>query len=146
MTEYFSDRELGSKERTVEEIDIKVWGGIYLTIQKRIEDGSFGYSFPEKCHDNKRDVSGYNPEQLALAIQAEIPNLIWELNHQHIPDIYDMLDLIEFVYKNIGYPIELNYHSYWNHHHLSFDVEKGKLLFRDDINLIFKRNGIAFEL
>ncbi|MEX1013650.1 MAG: hypothetical protein WDZ80_00630, partial [Candidatus Paceibacterota bacterium] len=32
------------------------------------------------------------------------------------------------------------------HHHLKFDVEIGKEKFRDRINRIFSRNGIAYEL
>jgi len=38
------------------------------------------------------------------------------------------------------------YHSFFKHYHLTFDDKQGKQEFRESINLIFERNGVAFEL
>ncbi len=38
---YFSDRELGPKPRTTEEISQTVWGGTVLAISSRFSDGFF---------------------------------------------------------------------------------------------------------
>jgi len=56
------------------------------------------------------------------------------------------LDLIQFCYQTVSKPIPGHYHSYFRHHHLSFEEEVGKEAFREKINTIFRRNGIAFIL
>jgi hypothetical protein len=38
-----------------------------------------------------------------------------------------------------------SYHSFFQHHHLTFDQGAGQAEFRQRINRIFSRNGIAFE-
>lgn len=43
---YFSDREIGAKPRTKEEIGADVLRGIVSLIESRIDDGSFGIEFP----------------------------------------------------------------------------------------------------
>ena len=62
------------------------------------------------------------------------------------PSTLDTLDLIEFCWKNVGNPIESNYHSFFQHNHLKFDIEAGRSEFQADVNTIFRRNGIAYEL
>ena len=44
---YFSDREQGPRPRTIEQIGATVWTALRYLIESRIEDGSFGYKFPE---------------------------------------------------------------------------------------------------
>src|SRR5690606_10271759 len=81
---FFSDRELGPRPRTSEQINSKVWGGIYSAIQKRIDDGSFGYGFPEQCPDGY-GISGCDVQKLRLTVEAEIPNLEWPLTPERVP-------------------------------------------------------------
>jgi hypothetical protein len=57
-----------------------------------------------------------------------------------------ILDFLEFVAASIGKPIEGTYHSFFRHHHLTFDREEGLRAFIDGINSIFARNGVAYEL
>ena len=56
--------------------------------------------------------------------------------------------MIEFCWRCIGKPkpIRNGYHEHFNHHHLDFNIEAGRDEFRDDINRIFRRNGLAYEL
>lgn len=140
----FSDRELGPKPRTSEEINAKVWGGIYSAIQKRIDDGSFGYGFPEQCPDGY-GISGCDTEKLQLSVQAEIPDLAWTLTPSTVPSLYEIFDLLELLHQNVGKPSAWEFHSYFRHSHLNFDLEEGQQLFRDEINRIMSRNGVAFE-
>ena len=43
-------------------------------------------------------------------------------------------------------PIQLDYHEYYKHFHLSFDRTGGQEQFRENVSRIFARSGIAFEL
>lgn len=38
------------------------------------------------------------------------------------------------------------YHPFFSHDHLTYDREKGRAKFEEDINRFFERNGLAFEL
>jgi AbiJ N-terminal domain 4 len=57
-----------------------------------------------------------------------------------------ILDFVEFVWANVGKPMKMEYHSYHRHHHLRFDIEEGQAVFCDDVNRLFSRNGVAYEL
>lgn len=43
-------------------------------------------------------------------------------------------------------PIQGSYHKYYSHYHLEFDCSAGKEEFRLNVNSIFARNGISYEL
>lgn len=143
--EYFSDRELGGRPRTIDDIPPNVWGGIIATITSRVEDGSFGYRFPWGCPDG-RGVAGCDTQSLSLALAAEIPDISWPLRANVIPPQLAILDLLEFCYRAVAKPEEHDYHSFFGHSHLSFKLEEGRAAFREDVNLIFSRNGLAYEL
>ncbi len=64
----------------------------------------------------------------------------------YAPDVIVALDLIQFCYMHVSKPIQDSYHSFFQHHHLSFDVETGQLEFKEKINRIFARNVLAYEL
>ena len=142
---YFSDRELGSKPQTLEDIPQNVWNGIVSLTDSLIAKGAFGLNFPAECADGLGTV-GTDYRMLTNASGAEIPNIEWPLREDNIPSTLAILDLIEFCYLNVAYPIPDNYHKFFQHYHLKFDAEKGRNDYRDNINRIFKRNGIAYEL
>lgn len=108
--EYISDKELGSIERISEEISIDVWNGIVSVYENAIANNLLSGSFPEECPDGQ-GISGCNRNQLENAIKAEIPKLPTpsrSCNTQNLyqeddapPDKYAILNLIEFLYKNI---------------------------------------------
>lgn len=158
MAEYFSDRQRGAKPRTEENISPAVWGGVVALIQSLIATGAFGAKFPDACPDGA-GTSGTDENTLRLAVQAEMPGLMWPLKaairmeesylseeKPFAPDTLVVLDFIEFCYRSVAKPIQGSYHSFFRHYHLSFDSEAGKEEFRGDINRIFARNGIAYDL
>jgi len=145
VSSYFSDRELGAKPRISEQIGQKAWGGTFLAIQQRIDDGSFGAGFPEQCPDGW-GVSGCDHIKIELAVQAEIPDLEWPIDPKKIPSIYEIFDLLELLYRRVGNPEQGDFHSYFRHFHYSYDIAEGQRLFRDEINRVLSRNSIAFEL
>jgi hypothetical protein len=145
---YFSDREQGERLRDVEDISPTVWGGIQALIRTRIDDGSFGAGYPGFCPDGRSPI-GTDAGALWLAIQAEIPGLTerpWYGGTEERPTTMQILDLIEFCWRCVGKPEQGSYHGFFDHHHLSFDVDAGRAAFRTDVNRIFGRNGLAYEL
>lgn len=142
---FFSDREMGPRPRTVQQISSSAWGGIVQLIRTMITDGSFGNRFPEECPDGQ-GVCGTNTRSLGLALQSLIPELEWPLDEDKVPPTHVVMDLMEFCHDSVAHPEQVDYHSYFGHHHLSFDVAAGHLKFRESINLIFMRNGLAYSV
>jgi hypothetical protein len=145
---YFSEREQGERPRNQEELNGVVWAGLQTEISARINDGSFGASYPDTCPDGGGPVG---TDQLAFwkALHARIPSLEqmpWLHAVQEPPPIHDLMDMIEFCWRSVGKPAKGSYHSYFKHHHLEFDVEQGRAEFEEVINEIFRRNGLAFTL
>jgi len=46
----------------------------------------------------------------------------------------------------VAKPTAYGYHSFYKHDHLSFDREEGQVEFRERVNQVFARNGLAYEL
>jgi len=163
--DYFTDRETGKKEQTVNEIDIPVWNGIVAIFDSFIADNSLSKDFPEKCLDGQ-GICGCNTTLLydklkALIPKAEIPITRkekfvtnyndWETNRKEVEnkiDTFTTLDLLEFCYRHLYDPIPIgSLHEYFNHYHLIFtDTGNSKHKYREEINSLFERNGIAYQL
>lgn len=143
--EYFSDRERGPVSRVGERIDCAAWGGIVAAIRGRVSDGSLGIGFPEVCPDG-RGITGTDAEAFSLALGAEIPGISWPFDLENTPATLAILDLIEFTFRNVGKPTARNHHSFYGHDHFNYDREQGQFVFRQDINPILARNGLAYEI
>jgi len=149
--DYFSDKERGPRPRTGEQLTPEAWGGIVAVIRSLISTGAFGYKYSEMCPDGAGPY-GTDEQALSLALRAEISDLEWPLQapfrevgdqESYVPDTFTTLDLIQFSYQAVAKPIQGGYHSYYRHHHLTFDEESGREEFRSKINSIFARNGIG---
>jgi len=155
--EYFSDKELGSRELSSEEISAEVWNGIVAVYGSFILKNALAGCYPEECPDGQ-GISGCNKAQLENAIKAEIPGIAIPIRSHsksgfafkndefHLPDKYSILDFLEKIYRNIKDPTTIGrYHEFYNHAHYSFsDTGVFKSRFRERINTIFGRNGIVF--
>ncbi|MGD0080765.1 MAG: hypothetical protein ABSB80_08985 [Methanoregula sp.] len=108
--EYISDRENGPKPRIIEEISLDVWRGVVALVTRLIRNKSFGESFPVVC--NQRMIFDCDTELLVRTLKAEIATLVWPLNTNVVPSLYDVLDFIEFCYKYVSFPEDRDYHSY----------------------------------
>ena len=147
--------------REREEIGANPCKGLLALVRNRVADGSFGARYPDICPDGT-DVSGTDLVAFDDALRAEIPGLaeipdrnnsgylqstLDELRRsEKQPSTLDMFDLIEFCWKGIGKPTKISHHSYFSHHHLKFDIESGRAEFCDQVETIFRRNGIAYAL
>ena len=145
---YFSEREYGEVPRVNEEISRSAWRGIKALLKDRVDDHSFGIRYFYKCQYTD-DPIGCDRDHLWAAMQGDIPALEeypWSMSSVELPDIEDVLDTIEFCWSCIGKPAQNYYDEYCRSHHLSFDVDAGRKEFRQDINRIFGRNGLAYQL
>ncbi len=130
------------------EVPNTAWRGFVALILSRIADGSFGASYPEACQDGSGPY-GTHESMFWAAIEAEIPTVIehqWILANEEPPPTLNVMDIIEFCWRKIGKPIQRGYHEFFQHHHLDFDIETGRAEFRDAVNQILRRNGLAYEL
>lgn len=144
---YFSDRERGLRPRTNEEIAPPVWAALQQSINNRIDDGSFGGKFPDVCPD-KRGPFGTDRRSFDMVARGEIPGLseTWLYAGGEIPDTLTILDVLEFCARSIAKPIQRDFHKFPGHYHLDFDRVEGLREFIADVDRLFARNGIAFEL
>jgi hypothetical protein len=141
---YFSDRNLGPPPRVATEVPEAVSTGIVGLIRNRVNDGSFGLEYPEECPDG-RGPTGTDMNAFRDALAAHrlynpfgpgVP----------VPTTMELLDLIEFAHEKIAEPHRGGHHDFFGHYHLGFDQGEGRAKLRAEINRIFERNGIAFEL
>jgi hypothetical protein len=161
---YFSDREYGNKPLTIEHIVITVWNGIVAIFEDFLSNNSFSKNFPEQCPD-KKGISGCNTILLYDKLKAHVPNIEIPISRKeeysidyedfsepkkiyNYVDITAVLDFIEFCYHNLCDAISKgDYHEFFGHYHLTFkDTGESNKRFISEINSLFERNGIAFQL
>lgn len=155
---YFSEREAGDLPLTRIDVSHSAWRGLAVQVQNRLENGSFGKRFPEMCPDGPMPC-GADWHKFFAALYAEVPSLNPPstdpdsfspppdfLDRPDPPPIADLMDLIEFCWRSVGEVRRGEYHKFHNHYHITFDEAAGQSQFREDVNLIFRSNGIAFTL
>ncbi|QCG96449.1 hypothetical protein E6C67_21895 [Azospirillum sp. TSA2s] len=145
MSTYYTEREYGARPPSIDTIDERLWAGLYSLIQTRIGDGSFGLRFPGQCPDGNGPC-GCDEQSFRRVLAAEVPWIEWPLSATEVPETPVILDLLEFCAKAVGEPVQGAYHSYFRHYHLSWDREAGLERFVADVNMLFRRNSLAFEL
>jgi hypothetical protein len=142
---FFSDREGEVRPRTLEEITDAAWQGIVAVVRRRFEDGSLAHEFPEYCSERPRIIKASQP-QIYNLLRGLVPELGGWPRADARPRTPVALDLIDFVAQRVAEPVRDQYHSYLDHWHLEFDEEAGQAKFRSEIDQVFARNGIAFEI
>ncbi len=160
MTDYFSDRELGPRARTLSDISHIAWEGIIALVTNLIRSNSLAGAFPEPCPDGGCAIAGTNEAALAAMVRAEIPGLDWPLVATRVieqtawlrneepwsPPVPLVMDLLEFLYRRTAEAKPEFNHTFYRHHHLSFDQNAGRIRLREDVNRLLARNGLAYEL
>jgi len=126
------------------EIPEHVSNGITGLIRNRAHDGSFGLEYPEQCPDG-RGPTGTDTNLLREALGA---HRLYDIFGPGVPapTTLELLDLIEFAHEKIAEAHRAGHHGFFDHYHLVFDQDEGRARFRAEMNRIFERNGIAFEL
>lgn len=140
---YFTDRNIGPLPRVSTELDEAVRRGIVGLLRTRANDSWFGLDFPEQCPDG-RGTTGTDLRALREALALH--RLFDFIDERELPTTEEVLDLIEFAHQRIAEPRARGFHDFFGHDHLVFAQDDGRANFRNEINRVFERNGIAFEL
>jgi hypothetical protein len=142
---YYSDRVRGPRARSEEEIDEVLWEAVHALFERGIETAVFAEDFPLACPDGK-GVYACDREGLVATLRAEIPDLGYGVYPQQLPPTLAILDLLELMYRHASRPNQLEYHSFFEHHHLRFDRVPGRREQRETINRLLGRSGSVYEL
>lgn len=159
---FYSDRTGQPQPRVREEISGGVWRGLATLLLRRVDDGSLAQEFPAHgCRDHPTAITGTNPRTLDSTLGTLIPELhktrgipdpndgtVTLLNPYQAPATPVVLDVVDFIGQHIVEPAMRRQHL--QHEHFEFDPRsglfRGQRKFREDIELIFLRNGIAFTV
>ena len=134
------------KPRVNEELDEPCRKGLLGLVEARIDEEWFGSAFPFACQDGQGNA-GTDSDKLNGKMAAYGVIRPDECHHAgHNPADGQVFDLIEFSYEHIAEPCAGSVHSYWGHTHYSYNQAAGGTNFEEEVNRIFERNGMAFEL
>lgn len=124
---------------------------------------NLAWKYPAQCPDGN-GCCGIDFEQLRLDLRYEIPTLYRDYSdniavptvHHNVFDSddeeseydqYALLDLIEFFAENLRDVVVGSFHSYFGHYHLTCQNSRNVCVqFRDEINSIFQKTGLLYEL
>jgi hypothetical protein len=121
--------------------------GLLGLVNARIDEHWFGEQFPDWCPDGQVNI-GCDPRKLEAALAGY--KVIWPKNwldpNGQVPGDPEIFDLLEFSYEHVALPKAYDYHGFFRHDHLTYDAEAGRQQFGHDVNRIFERQGLAFEM
>jgi AbiJ N-terminal domain 4 len=145
MKKLFTERHGEGKARVADMLDDATREGLLTLVSARIDEEWFGLSFNEKCSDGFA-YAGTDLTRLGRTMTGY--GIIWphDVDRNNPPNDGQIFDLLEFSYEFIAEAKDPHYHSYMSHSHYSYDREAGREKFTQDVNRMFERNGIAFEL
>jgi hypothetical protein len=147
---YFSDRQGGAKPRTVEDVSEGVATAVIGMIKTRIADCSFARAYPSTCFEYDAAVVATDETALRAAVQGFFPDLSWPLAAGELVGNHRALDLVEFTFEKTAEARargdNASHAAYASHQHLTFDVGRGRDLFREEVNRLFEANGLVYAL
>lgn len=146
MKKLYTERHGGIKPRIAEVLDDAARSALLTLVCARMGEEWFGLAFPEKCSDGYA-FAGTDFGKLKATMTGY--GLLWPrepVDPDAPPDDGAIFDLIEFSYECVAEALDPEFHSYMSHSHYTYDQESGRQKFALDVNRIFERNGMAFEL
>ena len=151
-SDLYTDRRDGKRPRTRQRLDNVAWRAFAALILSRVNNFAFGYGYPEVCPDGGANF-GFDEDTFFDALRgiAQIPALSDEFRGPRYgepaePPTDVILDALEWCAGKIGEPVKGQYHAFFKHCHLHWNREEGLQRFVDEVNQIFARNGLAFEM
>ncbi len=144
--ELFSDRKGKSTPQALTEITEGFWQGVTSLVNRLIDIGAFALDFPEICEESDA-IIGVHWQNLNGAIKGNIPSLDWPIDSNNPQSTDVCFDLLEFLFNYVSDVEQLDYHSFLNHYHLKmWRSDESKENYRKDVNQLFKRQGLAYEM
>jgi hypothetical protein len=122
---------------------------IFLRMFAQLQrDGYFDESFGFYCVDSGHIDGSISDVDLEILLTIRKKNLwpIDKMAHSYSED--DFFDILEFLYRHVSKPTKGWYHS-WNDcgmHWEEFDRDKGKVEFREKVNIVLSHYENPFEL
>lgn len=147
MKRLFTERHTGMKSRVGEQLNGPCRQGLLSLVGARISEEWFGEAFPDVCEDGQEN-SGTNFNKLYDMMDAYhvIRPDEWSRAEQP-PSDGQVFELIEFTYEYIAEPrIVGEPHWYRGHSHYTYDQQEGRRKYEEQVNRLFERNGMAFEM
>lgn len=133
--------------RVKESLEPKVRTALFQFVERRIEDNSFGLCFPLQCPDGHGN-SGVDQSLLRGVMEGF--KVVWPADARVRDDDethdHQIFDLLEFTFEHVALPVPGGFHSYFGHYHYDYDQEEGRRQFAEEVNRLFERNGVAFQL
>ncbi len=152
MKKLFTERHGGAAPRVKEELDEVTRSGLMALVEARIDKEWFGSSFPSMCPDGHGNCGCDRArlDTMAKAYGVILPtdqaSYSRRREDEPVPQDGQVFDLIEFSYEHISEPTAHDYHSFFSHSHYSYNQETGRQKFEHEVNRLFERNGMAFQL
>lgn len=143
--EFYTDRVGPTVARDQVEVSNILWRGVVALADGKIHANWFAHQFPQQCQDGQ-GIFGTDVPSLIDSMNAYIPGLDWPPSRVDTPTTGLVLDLVDFLAARAAKPVNDRYHSFFGHHELNFDTNRGRAEFRAEINSLFARNGLAFEI
>lgn len=153
---YYTERHgLRTPVAFTESMTLEMYQTIFDCCEKYFKN--IAYLYPEECPDGN-GCCGLDNNKFSCAMTFEIPDLYKnqygvvskpERNYYDTPsfDQYALLDLIELIYDKMKDIKSEWWHSFHRHYDLSFaDTWNTKTVYRNEINQIFKKTGLLYEL
>lgn len=157
MIPLYTQRTLGSKPRTNDEITLPLWKGIVAFLERMEQKNFFAAAYPEGCMDNPADIWGTDANKLSDELEI-YTGLTWPLKtikeaeeywrerQPYIPTKYEVFDSLEFLFHKTSTPSHGFYHTYCRHYHLDFAKDNvAKTEFSNEINGLFAATSMIYE-
>lgn len=145
MKRLFTERDGQAAPRVAEALDENTRNGLLALISARVDSEWFGLSFPAGCGDGY-PYAGTDQNRMRETMKGY--GVLWpgDVDRATPPSDGRVFDLVEFAYEFIAEPQDLGFHSYMGHMHYSYGRDAGREQFAHDVDRLFERNGMAFEL
>jgi hypothetical protein len=144
---YFSEREGDLPPQTQDGVPPGFVQAIVSMLSGLCKRGWLARGWPRVCPDDPHPIIGADEEAFwsealaTLNFESSTPR---ELVNESQP--LRILNLIEFTHRHVALPIHGSHHAHFSHYHLDFNGPQGKDEFRQDVNGLFARFGLAFRL
>ena len=147
MRRLFTERQGGMKPRVGEQLNAPCRLGLLSLVEARISEEWFGQAFPHACEDGLGNAgTDTNKLYSMMAAYHVIRPEEWSRAEQP-PGDGQIFDLVEFTYEHIASPRTVGQpHSFQGHSHYTYDQQEGRRKYEEQVNRLFERNGMAFEL
>ena len=144
----YSERRRASIPRDVDAVNDRAWISLRERILLSFRQQQFAESFPVRC-PTCRGVLKTNESAFQSVLMIEIPSLDWADIKRTSTNVgtNSIFDIIEFSYSSISEATRTSRRrANCGHRPLNFAQDPGRARFLNDVNRIFEREKIRFQL